>query len=355
MEQVRLEGTSKDHLVQPFVGKGAYMGLSLTLSNCNLKLNPVAFPFSLVFEPMEEIWFSLLFMNTEGLAPNKQPTPGSLILTPNLITTPLPCGSYLGEGCCTSCPTSMYCSEGLPHWPLQFWGSTCRWVWPCRRTDLGTAGLPGAPQSWGPPELHLFSHLLCPAAVWSCSFPSHWVWEREWRSGNCRESSTAPPPSKSVTELGDTEDKEIEITYSHNLWQGVALSPLSSLTQLPLDLNELRNNPWEPALHLGNHSPAGSACMLLSVTVSALASNPHIRLDSNSLNPSRQEGDAFELLFLSVQDDLFLKERWASNLKVSGFYFGALACLSPIQSLKNFGGSGSLGYLLPVLDGSMSY
>jgi len=95
--------------------------------------------------------------------------------------------------------------------------------------------------------------------------------------------------------------------------------------------------------------------MLLSVTVSALASNPHIRLDSNSLNPSRQEGDAFELLFLSVQDDLFLKERWASNLKVSGFYFGALACLSPIQSLKNFGGSGSLGYLLPVLDGSMSY
>lgn len=91
------------------------------------------------------------------------------------------------------------------------------------------------------PEFRCLSHLLCPAAVWSCSFPSRCAWGREERRGNCRESGTALPPSKSVTELADAEDK-IEIIYSHNLWQSVALSPLSSLTQPPIDLNGHRTN-----------------------------------------------------------------------------------------------------------------
>jgi len=37
IKKARLEGTSKDHLVQPFIGKGAQMRLSSTLPSCVLK------------------------------------------------------------------------------------------------------------------------------------------------------------------------------------------------------------------------------------------------------------------------------------------------------------------------------
>lgn len=200
------------------------------------------------------------------------------------------------------------------------------------------------------PKLHHLCHLLCTAAVWSCLFPSRCAWGMTERSGNSRESSTAPSPSKSVTELCEAEDKEMEITYSHNLWQGVALSPLLSLTQPPIVLNVFRTNSWEPAVETIALPGLPICCSLWqlvhcdSIHTLCLAAIPQT-LHGKKVMHLNCYSSACKMMMCSSW-----KRASSVILKVSGFDFGVLVCLSPAESSEIFRGSASLGSLLPVLD-----